>query len=263
MKKLLFTAVSALAMAGVAVAAESTQFGVLRVPSTERKTIVAVPWLETGTGSDPVQDAVVVSNLVLTSELEAGDMLKYYNGNGYECWRLDEGAGNVKYWQSVQMDNDKDGVYEPTTSPSKRTIGRGKAIILDRCGGVASRDRSGGFCIMGKPAAQSGVEIALAGGENVYSLIAPPNVASDTNVNTDMTWEGVAKTDQLTITLGNGKSKTYSRKKMSKDSNDYNWVDQNTGSIPEGGIKIPKGQGAWFKSTTAGAKTASWGMPNS
>lgn len=260
MNKLFLSAVSVIAIAGVAGAADSTQFGVLRVPSSLKKTIVSVPWLESGTGTQNV----TISNLVLTADLEVGDLLKYYNGSSYECWRLAEGAGNVKYWQSVVMDNGN-GDYVPTGNPAETTIARGKAIILDRCGKPAegTRDLSKGFCIMGKPADGSVVTTLLASSSSAsaYSLIAPPNVNGATDVNTGMTWTNIEVGDLLALNTANG-VKYYGYAKTSRAENIYKWVDAQTGS--QQNITIPCGQGAWFisKATAVTNKKASWGAAN-
>lgn len=240
MKKILFSAVSALAVAGMALAAvDSTQFGILRVPSSAKQTIVNVPWLETGTGTS----GVTVSNFVLTAELEEGDLLKYYNGSSYEIWRLGK-VGDEKYWQSTQLASDSN--TGNSEDPATKQISRGKAILLDRCGGDPSRVLTGGFCIMGKPAASESGSLTING--TGYSLIAPSTTTSKKIG--ELTWEGLESLKEHLL--------------LDVDGTRYNltwvvnegWLDND--EKPAEDIDIPAGQGMWFWSSSTGAKTVQW-----
>jgi len=243
MNKLFLSVVSALAVSGVAVAADSTQFGVLKVPSTAAQTIVAVPWLESCT----TDKAVAVSNLVLTAGLTADDTLKWYDSvsGKYQTWILKK-SGDVKYWQSVvNVDSASAGMSE---NADKQGIARGDAIILTRS------VHADGFYIMGKPATTTAEPLTLPNGtmqSPVWALIAPPNVGK-TDVNAALLWTNLAGwADQLTI-YTNGTPETLT------------W----TGSIwasqqhQDGvGIMIPEGQGAWFcgrGASASGNKTVGW-----
>jgi len=238
MKKLLFTAVSALAIAGVAVAADSTEFGVLYVPSTDKETIVSVPWLESGTGNDDVK----VADLVLTSGLEAavdggyaGDQLMYYPGSGttYQCWVLvEDSATHVKSWQPGNTVTA--GGISTAPGAANATLARGQAIIL-------KRNRSGidkGFYIMGKPAASEAGSINLPSGSKETSacaLIAPSKTTA-TKLD-DMTWTNLAtRKDYVVIGMD-----------MYMWSG-TNWKLNGTVKNPE----IPAGEGVWFVSRGEG-----------
>jgi len=256
MKKILFTTVSALALAAFADGVNSTEFGVLHVPSDAATTIVSVPWLESGTGSDPVQDAVSVSNLVLTAGLSVNDQLMYYNADNssYVGWVIAENAG-VKYWtpsQIVKEGPDGKSITIPAAPASEVRISRGGAVIVKRLGTIT---QGAGFDIMGKPSSDTAtIPLGSSQSAQVYSLIAPPNVSSEAgvNVNTGMTWTNLDVGDMLYV---NGKYYIWAQ--PTSEVSSQKWVDALLGPTSEA-IVIPFGQGAWFisvKTSTTG-KTA-------
>lgn len=256
MKKILFTTVSALALAAFADGVNSTEFGILTVPSSAAQTIVSVPWLESGTGDS----AVTVSNLVLTAGLHVGDELKYYKGveggkAQYDCWVIAEKTVTVEgeekkilYWTpgvSVTGDNK----VETAAAANDATIPRGKAVILNRYtthGPIAST-----FSIMGKPSSSSG-NVTLGPG---YSLIAPPSVTA-TDVNT-LTWTGInGKTDALIIPKDEGGFKTLTYR---EDDGWSLWKsDPGEWSTKSEDVSIDYGKGAWFKNGGTADKEVSW-----
>jgi len=240
MKKILFTAVSALAI-GAAVAADSTQFGVLKVPSSAKQTIVSVPWLASGTGSGSVK----VADLVLTAGLTEGDELRLYaNGKMSQSWRLNadkewEGGTNVSGDdQKSQSGNDQ------------TTIDRGQALMLVR----SKPSEPAYFYIMGKPAAsEEGSTTMLSGtaAAPAYTLIAPSRT-KDTNVG-DLTFTGLQSAQDYLI-LGDGdvpRPLTY----VSGDNK--GWYNPRTKQYND--VSIPAGKGAWFMSKSSGEKSVSWG----
>lgn len=241
MKKLLFAAVSALAVAGVK-AADSTEFGVMKVPSTASTTVVAVPWLASGTGDSSVK----VADLVLTSGLAAGDELYSYSNGAYSgAWHLVKGTDDVLRWEPFTItDGDKTVI---SAGGDDATLTRGQAIVLKR----KSSPITDGFSIMGKPASSSAT-VALGTGKNVYSLVAPPTTASesvDVNDSNAMVWSNLDKGELLLIASGSGTSSAinYTYSKAQKK-----WMNPTTGSTV--GITIPRGTGVWFvsKGTTVG-----------
>jgi len=236
MKKILFTAVSALAMSA-AIAADSTQFGVLKVPSSAKDTIVAVPWLESGTGNQ----AVTVSNLVLTAGLQDGDTLKLFENGAYtQGWQLKNGAwepGTVTTGDDVKSQSGND----------QTTIARGKAIMLTR----PSSERANFFYLMGKPSDASG-EITLGSstkkGTPVFTLVAPPSVSA-TNVNS-LEWTGInGRYDALIVQQTDGTSVTLS------------WKEGTGWRTPAGSADatISAGIGAWFTTSDTATKKVAWG----
>lgn len=236
MKKILFSAISAFAVVGVALAADSTQFGVLKVPSSAKDTIVAVPWLESGTGNQ----AVTVSNLVLTAGLQNGDTLKLFENGAYtQGWELKNGAwepGTVTTGDNVKSQSGND----------QTTISRGKAIMLTR----PDSGRANCFYLMGKPSDASG-EVTLGSpaekGTTVFTLVAPPSVSA-TGVNS-LTWTGInSRCDALLVQQENGTLAT-----LSWNGTGWQTSDRRTDAT------IPAGIGAWFTTRDTAAKKVAWG----
>lgn len=241
MKKVLFSAVSALAFASFADGVSSTEFGALQVPSTLKETIVGVPWLESGTGDADV----AVSNLVLTAGLSNDDTLALYD------------ASSKQYTDSWIL---LAGKWMPNGDTKSVTIKRGSALKLTRTGS----DLSKGFYIMGKPTSATGtlkMTLASKAGEKAYSLVAFP-FATDTSPNDSaLTWSNIdGQTDALTLQLPDGSAQTYGylmtgvdTGKWSKwDSSKHKWVDAPT---------IKAGMGAWFVTSstdTSKEKSVSW-----
>lgn len=229
MKKILFTAVSTLALAAFADGVNSTEFGVLYVQSSAKDTIVSVPWLESGTG----EANVAVSNLVLTAGLYNGDTLTLYNGSDYAAsWYF-----NGTKW--VKEDGDAN------------TIPRGNALMLTR---PDDGHRAAGFYIMGKPAElEPGSKVSLAApttkGALAYSLVAPPKTEGVTLAS--LTFTGLKATkDCVIVSDSDGKIKLY-------NWSGSGWVDSKGTAVS---VTIPAGQGFWFQSSdsTGTAKSVQW-----
>ena len=79
-------------VAGAALAVESTvaTVDVIAIDSGLKNTVVAIP------GLDLAGDNLVVSNLVKTTNLKAGDTLYAFNDGNYDSWTLDADGG---HWQ--------------------------------------------------------------------------------------------------------------------------------------------------------------------
>lgn len=245
MKKILFTAVSALALAAFADGVNSTEFGVLPVPSTAPQTIVSVPWLASGTGTDPVKVADIVLTAGLTSAAPGveADVLKYYDGSTWYAWTLTE-QGGVKSWVADE------GV------PAEQAIVRGRALLLNRPNEATRQPQ---FYIMGKP--ESGTaEVTLGAG---YTLVAPTNVSEGSVEANSGTWVGVKLGDQLLIPVYDDVKKVNTYKQLSwKASTDGNgqWRMWNgsTKKWETTGLTIDAGKGAWFVNKDGTTKTVTW-----
>jgi len=252
MKKILFSAVSALTLVAVA-GVDSTEFGVLYVPSTDKETIVSVPWLESGTGNDPVKDAVKVSDLVLTAGLEAyaadvyeGDQLMYYPGSGttYQCWVLKMNGQGVKQWEAGSTVTALN--VTPAPNADAATLARGQAIILKR-----NRDGiSSGFYIMGKPAASEAGSINLPSGTaaaTACALIAPSKTTA-TQLGA-MKWDNLATRKDYVV--------------IGMDMCMWDGTKWKLNGADVSTREIPAGEGVWFVSRGAGPdkdkqKQVSW-----
>jgi len=174
MKKILFTAVSALAISA-AIAADSTQFGVLPVTAPTTRTLVAVPWCEASTtGSN-----VAISNLILTANLHAGDTLDALANDGTTLgtWTLTAGAGDVFYWKAPVNIVTSKGVQSGIDA-AQQTVARGLAVALTRKG--TGTDLTNPFYVMGQ-VASGNPSVTISPGQGnapCYNMIAPPSTVA-------------------------------------------------------------------------------------
>lgn len=105
--------VAALATGSWALTSENI-FGILRVDSYAKETIISVPWISTDLAGGDIKE----SNLVLTSNLTDGDQLLYYTAS-----RAGSQASTFSYlgWQ-LKKNADGTGTWEPMTTVSKNRI---------------------------------------------------------------------------------------------------------------------------------------------
>ena len=115
----LLSALAALSVPAVEVTGSNT-FGGLKVDSRLVNTIVAVPWVECGTG-----EAIKVANLVKTDNLTAGDKLYVYMGGTWYLYVLTDGAWTA----STTVGANGPEVAE---APANQTLARGAALFLQR-----------------------------------------------------------------------------------------------------------------------------------
>ena len=132
MKKLLCGILCASAGAALAVESTVATIEVRAINSGMTNTIVAIP------GLDLTGGALVVSNLVKTTNLTAGDELMAFDNGTYRTWALDAN----KHWQATTSFNKgQDGVdtVVPGTPASQFEMGVGSGIWLSRkVSGVSS-----------------------------------------------------------------------------------------------------------------------------
>lgn len=245
MKKIICTAVSALALAAFADGVNSTEFGVLKVPSSAKDTIVSVPWLGSGTGSSESDDAVKVKDLILTAGLNANDQLFLYDNasKSYtKAWVLSNNA-----WVGAEIEIG--GKSIPAGSDTDQ-ITRGSALMLRRA------NPSAGFYIMGKPLELSqGAGADLANGSasaEVYTLVAPPKTTDTLDANTSFTWTNL-KAGKDRLILGNLDGATGTKSYVWSGTQ---WKDATGGNT----VPIPAGAGFWFtsKDDTKTGKKVTW-----
>lgn len=228
MKKLL--TIAAIAAASTALAVESSNtFGILRVDSDQKRTVVAVPWVAPGGGN------IDVANVVKTANLTNGDTLYYYDGSGFTMWELSDGA-----WTQAQNEQG-----ETTTQP----ISRGKAIVLIRS------NTSVPFYLYGEHASTA-TTMEISPG--AMSLIAPTiTTASGTYTPNDATWTNVNDGDRIIIQTSGVNveckyvGETWKQGQWSAGPfKVWEWVDMT--------VTIPCGTGFWYKSVGTTAPTVDW-----
>ena len=254
MKNYAFLVASAVVCASAAFA-DNVQgdnvFGVFPVESGTEYTIVAVPWCECSTNNN---QAIAVSNIVKTANLEAGDKAFVVDGTGkYNAWQLVD-RGGVLYWDSISTVT-LDGIG--SIDANIATAARGSAIIIYRKnpkeGSVAKK-----FYLFGQVGTESTVATTIVAGNT--ALVAPPYYAAD----------GVDILDNEKVTfIPNDGDKILVRKAASGASREYThksskWYYKNPANDFEEteatSIIIPCGLGAWYEAK--GNVTITWnGVP--
>lgn len=266
MKRVLFTV--AILAASVCAADEITSsnvLGILPVTSSAKRTIVSVPWCAMSATDNA---AIQVSNVVKTANLTAGDMLHFVNSDGsYLSWRLANGAGDVKFWESVNIATE--GGFTVSPNAHDQTVARGNCIVLIRqYPGTKAEPNT--FYLYGQVGTSASVETTVVAGTSespAYTLIAAPTAAA-WKVN-DITWSKVGENDSICIMLENGFQK-FLTPQYAADK--WTWGEmvpvydevkhKKTGETWSAyTTAIPAGQGAWYISQ-GGEPTITWsGVP--
>lgn len=231
MKKLL--TIAAIAAASTALAVESSNtFGILRVDSSAKETVVAIPWLAAGGTS------IAVKDVVKTAGLHDNDQLYYYNKGEYKLWVLQNGA-----WVGTRSVKDQDGGKVTAAEGDDTTLARGGAIILVR------ENPASEFYLYGQYTSDHAEVTPIASGK---TLIAPPiasNEGFDLNKSGAMTGTPSAG-DYIVVDLAT--ILTYNTvdgvKKWSVEKTTFN-NGKFTTSYDTAPATIPSGKGVWYVST--------------
>lgn len=226
-------------------------FGVLRVDIGDvEEAIIAVPWLDPGTGND-----INVTDVIKTANLNEGDQLYYYNTQSgkYQVWQLK----SDKTWEKPTIVND-DKFEAP--SDVGMTLARGNAILLKRPTPTSPAVRASSVYLYGQVPTATTAEVTMAQGlsdKAAYTLIAPPAV-EDVDLNNDAIWSDVCAGDYIILptkemlvyvpTERGGTEKKWGFRTGYNQVSHYDTFDYEK-------AVIKAGQGAWFASG-AGAKTA-------
>lgn len=234
-------------------ATSANVIGVLRVVSSAKRTIVAVPWVAAAvTGGD-----IKVTDLVKTSNLTVGDKLHYYNGSTFDSWVLVAGeSGQAPVWQAA-VSVKGSGEAEQNASADVQGLPRGGAILLDR------QTPSASFYLQGQVGSATIASPTIAAGTvaaPVYSLIAPPKAQNEaTFALSSLTFKGtIGEKDRIFIYLASGETKECQYKNGMWQYN--TWAEDANGWMKESwtAATIPTGTGFWYVSTTATPPTIEW-----
>ena len=230
--------------AAVTSASSANVIGALRVDSSEKQTVVAVPWVASGLANGDIR----VTDIVKTTTLAVGDQLFAYEDGAYKCWVLDDS----KVWQPSQVV--KAGSFLPVAGvgAANKVLKRGCAVVL-----VRTKPTSPGyFFVLGQvSSASSNVVQTLPASE--ASLLAPPSaVATDLNDSSAVVWglgSGDHADDRVIFKNASGAMCTAKRK-------DGAWklFDTAKRQWTTDGVVIPAGQGAWYQNRSAEAVTVTW-----
>ena len=198
--------VGAVALATAALADTYTDgkvYGWLRVDSTNKVTVVGVPWLCVTNDAN-----VEVAKLVKTDNLTAGDKLYIFNNGTWSGFVLNAG---LTAWEGVATTKKVNGV--DTTIPAANDtlrLARGQALYLER------DDASQPFYLYGRYGALTSAELTssiAAGGEKpTVTLLASPKLDADMDVNSSGRFTGTIDAgDSIIIPTEGAFSISYTR----------------------------------------------------
>jgi len=166
-----------------AVDAVTNYYGLMKVNSSDSRTIVAIPWIDVSTTNGEIK----VADVVMTADLADGDTIHYYNGTDFESWKLNS---ETQWVAAVQ--SDISGSSQNGTPAAEKALKRGNALILMR---TNSDDRVlSPFYLIGQ-VAKTGVDTEIS---NANSLIAPPRV-TQIDSNLGARWTNVGDNDRIYI----------------------------------------------------------------
>lgn len=234
--------------AGALSAAMSAQsdnvIGVLRVDSTEKQTVVAIPWVAAGVNAGSIR----VTDIVKTSTLTAGDQLFAYIDGAYKCWALDE--SNV--WQPSQVVTASSVLPEAGTPAADQALTRGNAIVL-----VRQYPKNPGYFFVQGQVAASDDDVVNTLPAGVDSLLAPPSAtATDLNSTAAVVWglgAGDHTNDRILYKDEKGALRTAKLKEGA-----WKTFNTSTRAWTTDGVEIPAGQGAWYQNKSTEAVTVTW-----
>ncbi len=250
-KFLTLGAVAGMATAAVATTAvtSANTYGILALAETSSSDLViSVPWVDCEDSSLNT----LVSNVVKTTNLTAGDYIIRKSGSTYQSWVL-AGESSALYWKP-QVIADL-GVTTTTDGADTARMARGDALWLHR----QAPSTSSPIYLFGQYSSEAASTTLSAG---VMTLVASPSATalSLSDINSKFS---PAKGDIL-ITIGSS-SKTYT---YSGSAWTYK-VEGDTGFTLPGGasatavttatlssLSIPAGSGFWYKAKSA--KTVNW-----
>ncbi len=245
------TILCAAALAALPVVANVTGSNVcgwMKIESSLKNTIVAVPWVEVGEGTD-----IKVANLVKTDNLTAGDFLYVYTGT----WNAYKLEGTPLVWKPAIGVGEK-GVEIPA-APDDQKIACGSAIFLQR------QDASKPFYIYGQYVQNVDEQKEVTAGVSApaFSLVASPkDTAFDPNGTGAITDANVA--DKIIIPQNGGASLIYS---WNADKSEWGCYEKKTVEFDgqtfskqtwKAADVIPMGTGFWYVSQGESAAKLKW-----
>ncbi len=231
MKTLLSVAVASIALGVMG----AQQVGVTAITTTNKNTIVSVPFTALGGGA-----TITAKELVKTQGLTAGTALYIFSGGTYTAWVLS--SGNEWVATSTTYLNDQGESVTVPAAGAGQTLNPGDAIWLIRPAADTAASKT--FYVYGTPPTPALTEKTVAAG---YNLIANPKQAPKT-----FTVTNPVKDDQILVP-NDGTPDVYIYRVNSK--NVGAWRKNNT-SVPL--PTIGTGLGFWYISKGTGATTITW-----
>lgn len=222
---------------GAAVAGEFTSeiTGILKCSSTNKETIVSIPWAGYGDSAK-----IKVNEIIRTTGLEAGDRLFAPNGEGgYDSWTLAEGKWVADEKTTI---NDSGSVTQPGADASKE-LKRGDGFWL-----VKNADYTEGtlfdYYLLGQKPVEDGVDVSLDGTTGGKWYLVAPTATEDVNILSKISDAGLADL----ITLEDGTQYKNNRTGWKKVTNGLASGDIITK------IALAPGHGFWYTSHSTATK---------
>ncbi len=221
----------------------SNTYGIMKIASTSKKTIVAVPWCACNAKDN---QPIAVSNIIHTANLMEGDTIHVLNKDTqfFNTWELREGAGGVLYWQTVNQVTASGGVTESPT-PDTAGIARGDALVVIR------QSFANPFYVVGQVGTGDVVRVITQGTSDApcYNLVSSP---ADHSVDILAALKNAGSGDQLQIYNLAGQWMTYTYNGLAWTRISKNKV------ITANTIDTFPGIGFWYISKSGNAVSFDW-----
>ena len=229
MKKLL--SIATIAVSVTAMAYTPQQVGVTAITTTNKNTIVSVPFTSLGGG-----ETITAKELVKTQGLVAGTQLYVFSGSSYTAWVL---ANNE--WVAADGASTVDGISVGIPA-GDQTLAPGDAIWLIRPAADTAASKT--FYVYGTPWTPTTKTIATG-----HNLVANPRQAAKT-----FTVANPVAGDQVYVP-NDGSPEIYTYR-VNKNTSEGAWRKNNTSvDLPT----IGTGLGFWYISKgTTGNTTITW-----
>ena len=235
MKKLLSAAVAAVSIAAMADINYSPTIGVTQITTTNKNTIVAVPF--TSLAGDT---AISVKDLVCTNGIDVGSWIYVFKDNSYKAWQLADTG-----WAAATTAVEGDSGYSIPVAGDENVASPGAIWVILKDAPQTGTPKS--IYIYGNYTNQA-TQVTVAAGNN---LIANP-LQSDANI----TIANPAALDQI-IVPNDGSPEMYSYTKKGK------WVKVEGLTRTEGTPTVKAGQGFWYFSKGNGATSVTFSSSGS
>ena len=229
---------AATCLAGSSTVSSANAIGLMEVADNSKDyLLVAVPWLDYGTGDA----AINVADLIKTANLTAGDKLYVSDGSYYDTYVLQ----NNEWVPTKKASVSAAGVVteDESTPASTRTVQRGDAIWL-------KRSAKNTFYIFGQKPDSDTVTVNLSAGMN---LVASP---SATGLKLSSFSTGCIANDEIIVSGNSGEEAHYYFREPSAGGGVACWCKVQKSGIRKSYVAatetITAGTGFWYKTTGTG-----------
>ena len=254
-------AIAGITATSVALATVTSQNTLSRIAvnSTAKSIILALPLQTVGNAAS--DKSIKVTDLVMTTNLDAGDSLVYWNGSQWVAWSF-----NGTAWESTTSVT---GFTETYGLGPNTALPCGKAVWLNRpdpAGGTRTKSRDLPVYLYGQYFGAGAVVEAVA---RAQTLIGPC-VSSPIKINeivSKKTAGAFNDGDQIVVadpnnTVSGRATYTYKGTVGETEINNFAQYKRVNGSrewvVPADSVTLPVGQGFWYVSTGESAPTFTW-----